>query len=416
MLKIRSWSNHRLVGPIPVKRNSTRRTTKITRTAEPMLRDVIELKQAALWHGGKIRVDQACEAAADGMARQPKESRISFRSEGIISSSVIHQERATSSQTSHPPSCASSSSAVELPRMSGRDLKEPVAPVERSHEERETFWWRRFLLTYLVVTASTAQLCQRKLREAQEARNRLCSADQEQQVVWRKEIPQPETLANSDTSDHRSSSGAILTTTNGRLGNEDFGLSALRRTESVSRERIPGMDDVSVMWSPLESKDGPGRHSGEDGTDNRTNSIDTPLPRMCLDDATTTDDKQNGDVLRMQPVSLVQKSGTHISCFGTTCFTVCALVFGRFSRIGRELQNVECTSRTSRITTGTTIPTGTATASFVFWHHGSGSTTGDHSNVSRPTAEDQGKQGSSDLARHNAQDLNNTGVLHSVRV
>ena len=30
-----------------------RRTTKITRTAEPMLRDVIELKQAALWHGGQ---------------------------------------------------------------------------------------------------------------------------------------------------------------------------------------------------------------------------------------------------------------------------------------------------------------------------------------------------------------------------
>ena len=41
-----------------------------------------------------------------------------------------------------------------------RDLKEPVAPVERSHEERITFRWRRFLLlAYLVVTASTAQLC-----------------------------------------------------------------------------------------------------------------------------------------------------------------------------------------------------------------------------------------------------------------
>ena len=39
-----------------------------------------------------------------------------------------------------------------------RDLKEPVALVERSHEERVTFRWRRFLLlTCLVVTASTAQ-------------------------------------------------------------------------------------------------------------------------------------------------------------------------------------------------------------------------------------------------------------------
>ena len=37
-----------------------------------MLRDVIELEQAALWHGGKIQIDQACEAAAEGMVRQPK--------------------------------------------------------------------------------------------------------------------------------------------------------------------------------------------------------------------------------------------------------------------------------------------------------------------------------------------------------
>ena len=61
--------------------------------------------------------------------------------------------------------------------------------------------------------------------------------------------------------------GRLCTTTNnessndhscappGRLGNADFGLSAPYRTESVSREYIPGMDDVSVMWSPLESKD-----------------------------------------------------------------------------------------------------------------------------------------------------------------
>ena len=147
---------------------------------------------------------------------------------------------------------------------------------------------------------------------------------------------------------------------------------------------------------------------------------------MCLDDATTTDDKQNGDVFRMQPVSPVQKSGFHISYYGITC---CAFVFSssayggagdgsglRLSRIGRELQSVECSSRTSCITTGTTIPAGTATASFVFWHHGSRSMTGDRPNVSRPTAEGQGEQGSSDLARHNAEDLNNTGVLQSVRV
>ena len=62
------------------------------------------------------------------------------------------------------------------------------------------------------------------------------------------------------------------------------------------------------------------------------------------------------------------------------------------------------------------IPTGTTSASFVFWHHGSGSTTGDRSNVSRQKAEDPGEQGSSDFARYDAEDLNNTGVLQSVHV
>ena len=182
---------------------------------------------------------------------------------------------------------------------------------------------------------------------------------------------------------------------------------------------------MSVVWSTLESKDGPERHSGEDGTNNLSRH---PLPRMCLDDATTTDDKRNGDILRMQSVLPVQKSGVHISYCGNTCFTVCALVFSssayggagdgtglRFSRIGRWLHNAECYSGTSRITTGATIPTGTASASFVFWHHGSGSTTDDRSNVS-------GKQQKVNVSKavwtlqDDAEDLNNTGVVQSVRV
>ena len=244
-----------------------------------------------------------------------------------------------------------------------------------------------------------------------------------------RKIAQPETLADSDTSKHRSRFGSVQTTTNGRLGDADLGLSACYRTASVSRECIPGMDDVSVMWSTLEPKDLQGRHSGEDGADNRSTSIDTSLSRMCTNDATTTDDKQNGDILRMQSVSPVQKSGAHISYYGITCFAVYALMFSSsahggagdgiglpFGGIGRELHNVECSSRISCNTTGTTIPTGTASPSFVFWHHGSGSTTGDRSNVSRQTAEDQGGQGSSDFARHNAEGLNSTEVLQSVRV
>ena len=55
-----------------------------------------------------------------------------------------------------------------------RDLKEPVAQVERSHEERVTFRWRRFpLLTYLEVTASTAQFCLMTQDEIRERKLRV---------------------------------------------------------------------------------------------------------------------------------------------------------------------------------------------------------------------------------------------------
>ena len=164
-----------------------RRTTNLTSTAGPMLRDAIELKQAALWHGGKIRIDQACEAAAEGMVRQPKALRISFRSEEVRALSGTHQEHTKSLQTSHLASCISSPSAVELPQMSGGTYRE-----QRSTDASDSSMcgsnWRRFLLlTYLVVTASTAQLClmtqdeirERKLQEAQETRNRLRSANQD---------------------------------------------------------------------------------------------------------------------------------------------------------------------------------------------------------------------------------------------
>ena len=407
-----------------------RRTTKLTSTAGPMLRDVIELKQAALWHGGKISIDQACEAAAEGMVRQPKALRTSFRSEEVRALSGTHQEHTKSLQTSHLASCISSSSAVELPQMSGGKCREQSSteasdssmcgsncasrPERASSSSREIS--RRKgnfpLASILAADIPRSHSFYSPVMSDDSGRN------SREETTGSTGDKQSGILADSVTSDHRSSSGSVQTTTNGRLGNADL-VSASYRTESVSRECISGMDDVSVMWSTLESKDGPGRHSGEDGADNRSTSIDTSLSRMCINNATTTGDKQNGDILRMQSVSPVQKSGAHMSYYGIRCFAVYALMFSssahggagdgvglRFSRIGREHHNVECSSRISCNTTGATIPTGTTSASFVFWHHGSGSTTGDRSNVSRQTAEDQGEQGSSDFARHDAEDLN----------
>ena len=269
-----------------------RRTTKITRTAEPMLRDVIELKQAALWHGGKIRIDQACEAAAEGMVRQPKAPRISFRSEGTRSLSGSHQEHTISPQTSHPPSCVSSSSAVDLPQMSGGTCREqsstyasdssmcggncasrperascssrkvsrrkgnfPVAPIPVADIPRSYSFYSPVMSddsgrnSREETTGSTGD---KKSTPLGESGTTGCGEE--------REIPQPETLANSDTSDHRSSSGSVQTTTNARLGNADFGLSAPHRTESENAylewmtclscgarwSRKTGRDDIQV--------------------------------------------------------------------------------------------------------------------------------------------------------------------------
>ena len=96
------------------------------------------------------------------MVRQPKALRISFQSEEARSLSGSHQEHTKSLQTSHSASCVSivvrsgiasnewwnvseNKSSTGCKRFRAcvaatvrRDLKEPVAPVERSHEERLT--------------------------------------------------------------------------------------------------------------------------------------------------------------------------------------------------------------------------------------------------------------------------------------
>ena len=246
--------------PFQAKLNK-RRTTEFTRTAEPLLGDIIELKQVALWHVGKIRIDQASEAATEGMARQPKAPRISFRSEEISSSSVNLQERAISSKTSHPPSCASSSSAVELPQMSGGKCREQsskdasdssmcgsncASRLERASGSSRKISRRK--CNFLVAPIPVADVPRSHSFDSQvmsddsgrNSREEIAGSTGDKKSTplgesgttgcgEQRKKPQPETLADSDTSNHRSRSGAIQTTTSGRLGGADFGLSALHQ-------------------------------------------------------------------------------------------------------------------------------------------------------------------------------------------
>ena len=159
-----------------------------------------------------------------------------------------------------------------------RDLKEPVAPVEKVSRRKGNFP----VAPILAADISRSHCFYSSVMSDDSGRNSReettgSTGDKKSTPLGEsgttgcgdeRKIPQPETLADSDTSDFRSRSGIIQTTTTGGWAMRISDCSALHRTEIVSRECILVMDDVSVMWSPAESKDGPGRHSGEDGADN----------------------------------------------------------------------------------------------------------------------------------------------------
>ena len=56
------------IDPLPVQ-NEQRRPTKIAPAVEPISQDVIDLKQVALWHGDRRCINQANEAAAEGVMK-----------------------------------------------------------------------------------------------------------------------------------------------------------------------------------------------------------------------------------------------------------------------------------------------------------------------------------------------------------
>ena len=225
-----------------------------------------------------------------------------------------------------------------------RDLKDPVAPSRKISQGKSDFPLATILAADIsrshsfygpaMSDDSGRDSTEETMGSAGDKRSTTISKTGTTSCGEERKIPQTETFTHSDTSNYRSRAGSVQATTNGRLGNAVLGLSASYRTKSVSRECVSGMDDVSAVWGTLESNVRPGRHTGEDGADHQSTSIDTSLSWMCVDDAITTDGEQNRDFLRMQQVSPVQKSGAHISYYGITCFAVYAFMFCSSAHVG----------------------------------------------------------------------------------
>ena len=199
--------------------------------------------------------------------RQPKALRISFRSEEVRALSSTHQEHAKSLQTSHLASCISSSSAVELPQMSGGTCREQsstdasdssmcgsncASRLERASSSSRKVSRRKgnFPLSsipaadiprsYSFYSTIMSDDSGRNSREettgsAGDKKSTPLSESGTTSCGDKRRTPQPEILTHSDTSNDRSRSGSVQTTTNGRLGNADLGLSAFYRTERFAR-------------------------------------------------------------------------------------------------------------------------------------------------------------------------------------
>ena len=145
------------------------------------------------------------------------------------------------------------------------------------------------------------------------------------------------------------------------------------------------------------------------------------MPWFWKDDAIPTNNRQDGDVFRLQSVSSVQKGSARTTNYGITCFTVCALVFGgatlrdsdnangcRTSEFGRQLQHAE---RPSWSTTRTGLSVGPTPVTFVFWNHGPESPQSNSSAVSRSTADGHGGEQSQVTASYHGTKVNRSGVL-----
>ena len=142
---------------------------------------------------------------------------------------------------------------------------------------------------------------------------------------------------------------------------------------------------------------------------------------LWKDDANPTNNRQDGDVFRLQSVSSVQKGSARTTYNGITCFTVCALVFGgatlgdsdnangcRTSEFGPQLQHVE---RPSWSTTRTGLSVGPTPVSFVFWNHGPEGPQSNSSAVSRSPVDGHGGEQSQETASYHGTEVNRSELL-----
>ena len=209
----------------------------------------------------------------------------------------------------------------------------------------------------------------------------------------RRKEEQQETFTNFDISNSQRRIGALETTTNRRLACESVGMSARDRVKSVSGECSPGMDDLSVMRSSLDSNDGTKRHTEEEGSGCDTAQLDASMSRLRKSDTLPTNLRQEGDVLRLQSISPMQKGGARTTYYGITCFTVCALVLGGAASRdsgnanGCRISQLQHVGSSSRPTTRKRLLVGATPVSFVFWNHGTESGQGNSSVVPRSTKE-----------------------------
>ena len=175
------------------------------------------------------------------MVRQPTALRISFRSEEVRALSGTHQEHTKSLQTSHLASCISSSSAVELPQMSGGTCGKQISTDASdssmcgsncaSRLERASSSSRKISRgkgNFSLASIPAADIARghsfyspvmsddsgRNSREettgsAGDKKSTPLSESGTTSCGERRKIPQPETFTHSDTGNYRSRSGHL---------------------------------------------------------------------------------------------------------------------------------------------------------------------------------------------------------------